>query len=210
MLKRTVLGLFLVALSFTPAAAEQVYVRNRAFKGPVQGSGKSIKIGMKAFAEAMGLAVTEQGGAFFVHPREVAGNDFGIISDPGAVYVVGKRVDADPGAAGDMLISLWQAAEAAGFRAQANASLGTIDVNKAPTPKIDMPVAMDEPAESTSADPTGRKPVKRGTIPGKGDDGLRVLTGMPPKRINKPGMAVDVQQALIPGRHNLVVFGADW
>jgi hypothetical protein len=202
------------------AQAEPIYLRNRLFKGPQQGHGRALLIGMKAFAEVMDLQVTDQEGTIFLHPKGVTGTDFGV-RDPGAVYVVGRKVESQAQADGTLLISLWQAAESAGFRVIPNASLGTVDVAKAPVPKIDLPMEVgasdavttpdtDPGNEAESVEKPGKKAVKRGTIPGKGDVGLKALTPLPPRYINRGGAAVDCSQNLTPGRYNLVVFGADW
>lgn len=217
-MKKTIWIPVLLALLAHTLAAEPIYLRNRLFKGPQQGSGKSLLIGMQAFAEVMDLQITQQEGTYFLHPKGVTATDFGV-RDPGAVYVVGRKVNSQVLANGTTLISLWESAESAGFRVVPNTSLGTVDVSKAPVPKIDLPmdvVAADPVAESLpeeTPDSTpkapGRKPVKRGTIPG-GDVGLKVLAPVPPRYINRNGAAVDCAQNLTPGRYNLVVFGADW
>jgi hypothetical protein len=176
---------------------------------------------MQAFAEVMDLKVTQQDGTYFLHPKTVTGTDFGV-SDPGSVYVVGRKVNTQTLADGTVLVSLWQAAEAAGFRVNPNPSLGTIDVSKAPVPKIDLPMDIaasgvpadegesSEAAASESSPKSVHKPVKRGTIPESGNTGLRALKPLPPRYINQRGAAVDCAQAVTPGRYNLVVFGADW
>lgn len=169
-------------------------------------------VDMKSFAAAMDLALSEQNGALILHPKEVAGTDFGV-SGVGNIFVIGKQVQAPPSGEGNWMISLYEAGEAAGFRVMSSASLGTIDVSRPTPPKLailtDTP---EEPAEPSAPTSKARKSVKRGTIPGQeGEElGLRVLKGMPPRNINQPGAAVDIQQYLVPNRYNLVVFGAPW
>lgn len=199
--------------------AEPVYLRNRLFKGPQQGSGKNLLIGMQAFAEVMELKVSQQDGTYFLHPKTVTGTDFGV-SDPGSVYVVGRKVVSQTLPDGTVLISLWQSAESAGFRVSPNSTLGTIDVTKAPVPKLELPMDVAAAPEAESASETAipaeesskstRKSVKKGTVPGRGDQGLKAVTPLPPRYINRAGAAVDCAQAITPGRYNLVVFGADW
>lgn len=192
MKRTTVLALLGGLLICAPLSAEQIYVRNRLFKGSVQGSGKSTKVGMKDFAAALGLSVAEQGGAFWLQATGDAAPEAGPDIVAGSVYILGKRVETEPGADGELMISLWEAAEAAGFRAQANPQLGSIDVNKMPSPGTG---AATRPSGQTVAAAAPPAPVSG---------------PMPPRRINTPGARVDVERALIPGRYNLVVFGADW
>lgn len=219
--KVVLLGL-LVGLA--PLQAEQVYLRNRIFHGPVSGSGKSTWVGMKAFAEAMGLKVTQQGLTTILHPSDLSSvTDFGV-SEEGGVFVVGVKVESRPGPGGELMIPLVASAEAAGCRVQLNPSLGTIDVNLIPlkppvaveaTPAASESPASEEPAkEEPPKEETARvrKPVKRGVVPGKADDlGLRaVMTPLPPQKINRPGEAVEIREHLVKGRYTLVVFGAPW
>lgn len=218
-----------LTLGMSVAGAEQIYLRNRLFKGPVVGTGRNTMVGAVAFAEAMGLKITEQDGATILHPPEVrVGTDFGSV-DAGAVYVVGKKVESSAGPGGAVMIPLFASAEAAGARAVPNRSMGTIDVNMLPKPAVAEPTQPEVAADATAADSTTpeasgdavdgldagekpvKKPVKRGVIPGTGDTtGLKVLTVIPPKQINRPGAAVDYRQHLVSGRYNLVLFGANW
>lgn len=213
MLKRTLcLTLLGVGLLLGPAGADDIYLRNQKFKGPVKGTGRATEVGLNAFAEIMGLKVTEQEGALFVHPREVTGTDFGVSGDPGGVYVVGRRVQSEVEADGTVMISLWEAADAAGFVVRPNAALHTIDIYMKPVPRI--PVVMDDTPAVAASTSSGKskstgKP-RKGVIPGQEDPSVRAFESMPPRQINQPGAAVDLKANLVAGRPNLIVFGANW
>ncbi|MBI3924250.1 MAG: hypothetical protein HY319_01795 [Armatimonadetes bacterium] len=174
--------LCLVLLGTVAASAEPIYLRNKPFKGPSSGAGKDTMVGLTAFAAAMDLVVTEQNGSKVAYPKDAGTvTDFGI-NEPGHVFVVGKEVRSAVDPSGEVMVSLWDAAEAAGARVVLNRDLGTIEVNLM---------------------------VKAVTAPGSAA-GAGASTPVAPLNINKPGQEVTIAQHLISGKTNIVVFGAKW
>ena len=181
-MKRTFVAAGLLALLCVQLApAETVYLRNKPYKGPTAGAGKSTQVDFKAFAEAMGLAVSQVNGAW------VAGSAPTGQPEAGQVYVNGKKLENVTVSGDSAMVSLFEAAEAAGARASLNKELGSIDVNLVAknTSVADAGSAVKAPAN-----------VNAGPIA--------------PKTINKPGAAVQIEQHLVPGKTNIVVFGAEW
>lgn len=102
------LGLVLLLLGgmLTPLQAEEVWVRNKLFKGRVTGSGSAIAVELRAFAKAMKIDIDVQDG------RVVFGEASIAVKESGGVEMV----------------SLHEFSAASGLKVKANPSLGTIDV----------------------------------------------------------------------------------
>lgn len=113
---------FVLALSLlaTPGFGEQIYLRNRPFKGPSAGTGASMTVGLKEVAEAFELPVAEVNGGFSVGSASEPG--------PGQVWVNGTQVSATEDAAG-IQVNLKEFAEAAGLLYKPNREMGSIDVS---------------------------------------------------------------------------------
>ncbi len=90
-----------------PAAAQELYVRNRPFKGDVRGSGTSALVHLNELAKALEVKVEEQDGSYLLdgHPVTV------------------EMVEGQP------YLTLSTLSKS-GFRVVENSDLGTIDVYK--------------------------------------------------------------------------------
>ena len=109
------------------AGADQLYIRNRPFKGEVVRESGKTWVGLTALAEALGLKLTgdpQQGYVLAVD---------GEASPPGEgkANVHGSEIPTLPGASG-LLVALEDACPLLGARMVANKSLGTVDVSLVP------------------------------------------------------------------------------
>lgn len=162
------LGLSLLALFCTTASAEQLYIRNKPFKGTIKRTDGRLWVDLKTFAEAMGATVEEVEGTTTLKMAEGAeGARLEIQQENGLVFV-----------------PLEATARLVGARVIVNKQMGTIDINVASAPQV--AVAGSKPASA---------PVASGPIV---------------RAINKNGANVDVTTQLVPGRTNIVEFGAEW
>jgi len=173
------LGVLAVAVQ-----ADQLYIRNRPFKGHVVQSGKNVWVDLEALATALEakLVRTEQGG-YVLQLKDAAEP-----ADPPQVnagqVAVGEQLLPTQDNNGTPLVSLTDGAAALGLRVSHNASMKTIDAHLLPKG--------GQVAHVPAAAPVDRsKP-------------------MPPKLINRAGSAVQLEQNLVPGRVNIVDFYADW
>lgn len=99
--------LTLVLLSLLPLAAEELWVRNRPFKGQVEGKGASLKVDLDALLKALELKANIQG-------NDVIFGDF--------------KVPIETNSAGTRMVLLRDMATGAGLRIRKNPDLGTVDV----------------------------------------------------------------------------------
>ena len=176
-----VVGLSLLGALCTSVAADQLYVRNRPFKGPVKRSQGKLWVDLKTFAEAMGATVeqTSEGGIIVRMPGETPAE---VTAAAGKVMIAGQEVESESG-----LVPMEAAAKLMGAKVVTNKGMGTIDVNLMP-------------AASTATSTTPAAPVAV-AAPAQGPVN---------KFINKAGSSVDVVANLVPGRINIVEFTADW
>lgn len=110
----------LAALCFAPLAAEELWVRNRPFKGEVQGAGAAMTADLKELAKALELTLSEAGEGW------VAGEAQGQ-PESGYVLVKATSIPVSQGAKGPM-VQVKAFVEAAGGTLKRNADLGTVDV----------------------------------------------------------------------------------
>ena len=116
-------------LLFTAAAdAQEVFVRNRPFKGEVASVSGQVFVDVKTLAEMLGaqLQATDSGG--WVVGREPATAEQLAQVTAGQVVVAGTPVESQAGANGNVLVPLKTAAELLGARVTPNKQLGTVDV----------------------------------------------------------------------------------
>jgi hypothetical protein len=120
-----VLGLVLAA---GPAWGEQVYIRNKPFKGTVSGKGPATSVELQALVTALGLQLTEVQGNWVVTSEGETAALPTDASGTGQVYYQGKPIaTADQG--GATLVPLISTAQALGAVARHNKDMGSIDVN---------------------------------------------------------------------------------
>jgi thiol-disulfide isomerase/thioredoxin len=179
----TLAGLLLIG-SIQAASADQLYVRNRIFKGPVKKSDGRIWVDLKTFAQAMGANLVElpEGGTVVTMgdaPSEQT-------AAAGKVVIAGEETETQPGPDG-LMVPLDVASKLMGARVIPNKAIGTIDVS--------LGVA--------SSSPKGQVSSTKGAT-------SAAVTGPIHKNINRAGSAVDVTDHLVPGRINIVDFYADW
>lgn len=165
--KTWLVGFSLLALLWIPTSAEQLYVRNRPFKGAVKRSDGRLWVDLKTFAEALGATVEEgEAGTSIKMPGAAEASKLETMQDSGMV-----------------MVPLEGTAKLVGARVVINKQMGTIDVS--------MASAVSQPSAggaSVAAAPSG--PIIR--------------------NINKNGSNVEVTTQLVPGRTNIVEFGAEW
>ncbi len=174
---------FLVLSQGVPVQAEEVYVGNRPFQGAVSGTGTETYVDARTLAKALGLEFKQAGDVW------IAGGDPAPEGTPaGSAVFAGQVVPCRLDRAGQPLVHLQSAAEAAGAVMRVNRQMGCIDVNR--------PVARVVP----------QAPRRQADV----DESASAPTG--PILLNKgnPGGEVDVEKKLVPGRINVVDFYADW
>ncbi|MFN8607005.1 MAG: hypothetical protein U0931_05710 [Vulcanimicrobiota bacterium] len=163
--KTWLVGLSLLALLCIPTSAEQLYIRNRPFKGAVKKSEGRLWVDLKTFAEAVGATVEEgEGGTS--------------IKMPGASEAAKVETMQDSGM---LMVPLEGTAKLIGARVVVNKQMGTIDVSLAAA-----------------------------TAKTSGGEAAAVVAGPIIRDINKKGSNVEVTTMLVPGRTNIVEFGAEW
>lgn len=162
---------------------QELYVRNRPFKGEVSGRGAGMFVELEPLAKMLEATIhTGENGAklmtLSVESQVVEG-------EPGAVLVEGKPVSTMQGSTG-VLVNLKEVAAALEARLNVNAELGTIDFN--------LPVARVAAPAPTAAQSAPTGPME--PIVAKQQGGI--------------GGAVNLDSELVAGRKNIVYFYADW
>ncbi|MBI3925109.1 MAG: hypothetical protein HY319_06180, partial [Armatimonadetes bacterium] len=121
----------LVALIAVSAAAEDLYVRNRPFKGAVSGTGAQMVVDVEALARALDARVhTNAGGGLYISFDSKKPPQLSEVP-AGMVWIEGQEVQVAAGPGGEKMVSLKAASELLGARVTPNKELGTVDVNKA-------------------------------------------------------------------------------
>lgn len=120
------LGLFLALV--LPAAADQIYVRNRPFKGAVVREGKVTWVELQTLATVLeAKLVPAEGGGFQLSREAVEAAPVAA----GKVAVGDKLLEARD-VNGQAMIALEEVSPLLGLKIIQNRSLGTVDVNFAP------------------------------------------------------------------------------
>lgn len=164
--KTWLVGISLLALLCSSASADQLYIRNRPFKGVVKKADGRLWVDLKTFAAALGATVEEgESGTTIKMPDAAEASKVETMQENGTV-----------------MVPLEGTAKLVGARVVANKQMGTIDVSLAP--------AVMKPAGDAAAAPVVSGPIIRD--------------------INKAGSDVEVTSMLVPGRTNIVEFGAEW
>ncbi|MBT9582934.1 hypothetical protein IV102_06265 [bacterium] len=166
-----VVGLSLLGALCTSVAADQLYVRNRPFKGPVKRSEGKLWVDLKTFAEAMGATVeqTPEGGTIVRMPGEAPAE---VTAASGKVVIAGQEVESQSG-----LVPMETAAQLMGAKVVTNKGMGTIDVN----------LMTAASSASTSATPVAKAPPAQGPINkfiNKSGSSVDVVANLVPGRIN--------------------------
>lgn len=175
-----ILGMLALSVS-----ADQLFIRNRPFKGQVVQSGKNIWVDAEVLAAALEAKVvkTEQGGFVFLL-KDADESELPAV-EVGQIAVGDQRFPTQEGNSAP-LISLTDGATALGLRVSHNPQMKTIDANLLPKKQGQAPMVSSPTA---AVDRT---------------------TPIPPKLINRAGSAVQLEPHLVPGRINIVDFYADW
>ena len=183
-MKKCLLAWSLVALMLAPVAAQQVYVRNHPFKGGMTRSEGKVWIELKPLAEALGIKVKQAAGGGYLIRTSGADDEEDLAA--GHVRIDGKEVETmDEN--GMVLVPLASTVKLLGARAINNKDLGCIDISMARS-------GSTNGSGSAKAGPTSAK------------TGPIVLS----LNAKSPGSTVDIPSSLIPGRINIVEFGAEW
>lgn len=119
-------------LSFT-ASADQLFIRNRPFKGNVTGVGKNlnlIRIELPGLVEAAGCKLTEVSGNWVVHREEetAALPESAAEGVTGRLFVNGKEVAVSEDN-GVKFVSLQEFTNAMGGKLSHNPSMQSVDLN---------------------------------------------------------------------------------
>lgn len=123
-LNRKILTLVTAVALFTASTqAQEVYFRNKPYKGPRTGSWEQLMVGLKETAKIFEIPLVEQNGAFVLGDAGESG------TSPGRVVVNGIVVPSEPGESGP-LVNLKKLSEAAGLTYKSNKELGGIDITK--------------------------------------------------------------------------------
>lgn len=184
-MKKSLLTVALVVLTLAPVLAEQVYVRNHAFKGSVTRADGQVWIELKPFAEALGTTISQSASGGWILQTKTGGE---VADAPaGKVTIDGQEIEAKE-INGVMMVPMDAAAKLLGARVVRNKDLGSIDISLAQAKMAGGPAL--KTGASTAAAKTGP-----------------IIIGLNEKR---PGSAVDIPSALVPGRINIVEFGASW
>lgn len=127
-MRRWVSCLLLAVLLTSAAWAEQVYIRNKPFKGTVAGTGQQTTVDLQSLVTALGYQLNEvEGNLVVTSPDETAALPEGA-TGTGQIYFQGKALGAaDQG--GDTMVPLIPTAQALGAIARINKDMGSIDVN---------------------------------------------------------------------------------
>ncbi len=184
-LKRFLLASLLVVavlMGSLPALADDVFIANRPFQGPVSGSGAATYVGAAALAKALGFNLVPAQGSWVAGPGAVPAG-----TPAGSVVMAGKVIPSRPGPGGAPMVHLKTAAEALGYVVRVNPQMKAIDINRAMarvTPTPPRPASASQPASA----PSGPILLNKG----------------------RPGAEVNIEANLVPGRVNVVDFYADW
>ncbi|GEM_PF-1929261 len=163
-----------------PASAEEVFITNRPFQGPVNGTGADTYVGAAALAKALGVNLVRVQGSWVAGSASVPAG-----TPAGSVVFAGKVLPSRGGPGGAPLVHLKSAAEALGYVVRVNPQMRTIDVNRAVAKVV--PRA-PRPSQAQASAPAGPILLNKG----------------------RPGQKVNIEANLVPGRVNVVDFYADW
>lgn len=119
--------LLLLFLLLAPVSAEQLFVRNKPFKGASMGVGASRMVELEPFAKALGFTVKAHNGGFLVttDPNSDQGSE---ICEAGSAIVDGNKIATMTGTGGHTLVSLSDFCNAVGAKLVVNSQMGSSDV----------------------------------------------------------------------------------
>ena len=119
-------GIFCLLCSVVPVAADQLFVRNRPFHGPVRGSGARMEAQIGALASALGLSITEMSGNWVVTTtEEKPALPEGVVGT-GKIYYRNKEIAQAQTI--DSFVSVQSFTEGVEGVMRLSATLGTVDV----------------------------------------------------------------------------------
>ena len=183
---KKLIPLFLLGALSLSLSAEQLYIRNRPFKGAVQVNGKALWVELKSFAQAIEANISQSEGGGYRLSRTPLSEELPPVA--AGKVAIGELLLDSQDIKGTTMISLDESAKPLGLRVSRNPQLGSIDVNVLPP----------ESTNPTATNTTGA-PVPMATN-----------GPMPPIKVNQAGAAINLQSSLVAGRINIVDFYADW
>jgi hypothetical protein len=150
--------------------AEQIYIRNRPYKGTIKRHTGGLWIEVRGLADALGVSLEEDGQGGYRVTR----------AQGESLTLTVETLD------GVAMTPLEESSKALGARFVRNKQMDSIDVSLAPAKTSEAPAAASRP------------PAEAGPLA--------------PIELNKksPGSTVNIASSLVPGRMNIVEFGADW
>jgi hypothetical protein len=116
----------LVLLLFQFTSAEQIFIGNREFTGPVSGSGALLKVGLEPLVQALGLESKYDSGGWIVSRN---GIDEQATGRSGTVLVEGTYIALETGPEGPM-VNLSTFLAPLSMEAESNSALGIVDVKE--------------------------------------------------------------------------------
>lgn len=144
---RWIACLTLVALLTSAAWCEQVYIRNKPFKGAVAGKGAQTTVDLASLVQALGMTLTEVNGNWVV----TTGGEAAALPDGATgtqqLYFQGKSI-ATLTEGGATMVAIIPTAQALGAVAKHNKDMGSIDVN---LPVAQVANAASGPSQSFSS-----------------------------------------------------------
>lgn len=139
------LGLFLALV--LPAASDQIYIRNRPFKGAVVREGKITWVELQSLAAVLeAKLVPAEGGGFQLSREAVEAAPVAA----GKVAIGDKLLEARD-VNGQPMIALEEVSPLLGLKISQNRSLGTVDVNFVPAAQTAPAQAGEKPARPAAA-----------------------------------------------------------
>lgn len=147
-MRRWIACLALAALLTSPAWCEQVYIRNKPFKGAVAGKGPQTTVDLASLVQALGMTLTQVNGNWVVTGAgQTASLPEGATQDGMQLYYQGKAI-GKMSEGGATMVPLIATAQSLGAVAKHNKDMGSIDVN---LPVGQMTAAEPRPASSGSS-----------------------------------------------------------
>lgn len=117
---------FLFLLVLQPCLGDELYIKNREFKGPASGSGASLQVGLEALIQALGLQSRKDSGGWLVS-RQSIGSELSTV--PGLVTVEGVTVPLLDNPEGPM-VNLADFLKPLSMEVVSNPALGVLDVRE--------------------------------------------------------------------------------
>ena len=151
-------------LCSTLLPAEQLFVRNKPFKGATKGVGRSRMCELVPLAEALGFTVRPFNGGFLV-VSDPTSDQASELCETGVAMVDGNKVELSTGTGGETLVSLSDFCNCTGAKLVLNHDMGSADVYLEAKAKVRGPSLRDHWGSATAEKGEGSRGLPEG--PGK-------------------------------------------